>query len=77
MPYISEKDRDDLAFCVEEDFDFIAASFVRSADDIVMIRNELESHSCRDIRIIAKIENTDGVENIDDIIADFDQALRK
>ena len=68
MPYISEKDRDDLAFCVEEDFEFIAASFTRSADDIVMIRNELESHNCRNIRIIAKIENTDGVENIDDII---------
>ena len=68
MPYISDKDRADLAFCVEEDFDFIAASFVRSADDVVMIRNELESHNCRNIRIIAKIENTDGVENIDDII---------
>ena len=68
MPYISEKDREDLAFCVEEDLDFIAASFVRSADDIVMIRNELESHNCRNIRIISKIENTDGVENIDDII---------
>lgn len=68
MPYISEKDREDLAFCVQEDFDFIAASFTRTAEDIVLIRNELENHDCRNIRIIAKIENTDGVENIDDII---------
>ena len=68
MPYISEKDRADLEFCVKEDFEFIAASFTRSAEDIVMIRNELENNNCRDIRIIAKIENTDGVENIDDII---------
>lgn len=68
MPYISEKDRADLAFCVQEDFEFIAASFTRSAEDIVMIRNELENHNCRNIRIIAKIENIDGVENIDDII---------
>ena len=68
MPYISEKDRADLEFCVKEDFEFIAASFTRSAEDIVMIRNELEKNNCRDIRIIAKIENTDGVENIDDII---------
>ena len=62
MPYISEKDRADLEFCVKEDFEFIAASFTRSAEDIVMIRNELEKNNCRDIRIIAKIENTDGVE---------------
>ena len=53
---------------MKEDFEFIAASFTRSAEDIVMIRNELEKNNCRDIRIIAKIENTDGVENIDDII---------
>lgn len=68
MPYISEQDRRDLAFCVREDFDFIAASFTRTAEDIVQIRNELETHDCRNIRIIAKIENTDGVENIDEII---------
>ncbi len=68
MPYISEQDRADIAFCVQEDFDFIAASFTRTAEDIVLIRNELENHNCRNIRIIAKIENTDGVENIDEII---------
>ena len=68
MPYISERDKADLAFGVQEDVDFIAASFTRCADDIVLIRNELENNGCRNIRIIAKIENTDGVENIDDII---------
>lgn len=68
MPYINDKDRSDIEFCVKEDFEFIAASFTRSADDIVMIRNELESNNGRNVRIIAKIENVDGVENIDDII---------
>ena len=64
MPYISERDRADLAFCVQEDFDFIAASFTRASEDIVMIRNELENHNCRNIRIIAKIENTDGIDHV-------------
>ena len=53
MPYISERDKADLAFGVQEDVDFIAASFTRCADDIVLIRNELENNGCRNIRIIA------------------------
>ncbi len=68
LPFISEKDRRDIAFAVKEDFDFIAASFTRSAQDIIEMRTELEKLNCHKIRIIAKIENSDGVENIDEII---------
>ncbi len=68
LPFISAKDKEDIAFAVKEDFDFIAASFTRSAQDIIELRTELEKHNCHKIRIIAKIENSDGVENIDEII---------
>lgn len=68
LPFISEKDKSDLAFGVHEDFDYIAASFTRSAQDILDLRTELEKLNCHNIRIIAKIENSDGVSNIDDII---------
>ncbi len=68
LPFISEKDKSDIAFAVQEDFDFIAASFTRTAQDIIDLRTELEKLNCHKIRIIAKIENSDGVENIDDII---------
>lgn len=68
LPFISEQDKDDIAFAVQEDFDFIAASFTRNAQDIMALRAELEKHNCHKIRIIAKIENYAGVENIDEII---------
>ncbi len=68
MPFISEKDYEDIVFGIEEGFDFIAASFTRSADDILEIRKILEERSCHHIKIIAKIENLQGVENIDEIL---------
>ncbi len=68
MPYISEKDYSDLLFAIENDYDFIAASFVRTADDVLAIRKILQKHGGEDINIIAKIENMQGVQNIDDII---------
>lgn len=68
MPYMSEKDREDIIFGIENGFDFIAASFVRNADDVLQIRKLLNEHDCKSIRIIAKIENAQGVENIDEII---------
>ena len=68
LPFISEQDKKDIAFAVQEDFDFIAASFTRTADDILEMRALLESLNNHDIRIIAKIENIDGVNNIDEII---------
>lgn len=68
MPYISEKDRADIIFGVENGYDFIAASFVRSAEDVLEIRRILQEKNCNSIRIISKIENMEGVENIDEII---------
>ncbi|MBR1811578.1 MAG: pyruvate kinase [Clostridia bacterium] len=68
MPYLSEKDMNDLEFGAKTGFDFIAASFVRSAADINYLRKFTRSLGWADVRIIAKIENTDGVENIDEII---------
>jgi len=68
MPFLSERDKADIKFGIEEDFDFIAASFVQCADDILKIRQFCEENGCNDIRIIAKIENAAGVENADEII---------
>ncbi len=68
MPYVSEKDRADILFGIEQDFDFIAASFTRNAYDILDIRKLLNQNGGKDIQIIAKIENRSGVDNIDDIL---------
>lgn len=68
MPYINDVDRSDIIFGIENDFDFIAASFVRCADDVLAIRKILDEYNCHDIKIIAKIENMQGVANIDEII---------
>lgn len=68
MPYISQKDYEDIVFGIEHDFDFIAASFVRSADDVLQIRRIFEEKDCHNVNIISKIENMQGVENIDEII---------
>lgn len=68
MPYINEKDYADIVFGIENDYDFIAASFVRTADDVLQIRKILEEKGGTNINIIAKIENKQGVDNIDEII---------
>jgi pyruvate kinase len=68
MPYLSEKDREDILFGIGQDVDFIAASFVQCKDDILQIRKLLDKNGGKDINIIAKIENVQGVENIDEII---------
>ncbi|MGN0298296.1 MAG: pyruvate kinase [Lachnospiraceae bacterium] len=68
MPFISDKDYDDITFGIKAGFDFIAASFVRTAEDILEIRKILNENDAHHIKIIAKIENAQGVENIDDII---------
>lgn len=69
MPYISEKDREDILFGISQDVDFIAASFVQKKEDIIQLRRLLEKNGGSDIKIISKIENKQGVTNIDDIIA--------
>ncbi len=68
MPYISETDYSDIVFGIEQGFDFIAASFVRTAEDVLQIRRILDEYNCNSINIIAKIENKQGVDNIDEII---------
>ena len=68
MPYMSQRDRDDILFGVEQGFDYIAASFVRTAADVREIRQLLDKHHSN-IRIIAKIENQEGVSNLADILA--------
>ena len=68
LPFISKQDEDDIAFAVEQDFDFIATSFTRTGDDVMSLRRELQKNKCNKIRIICKIENNEGVDNIDDII---------
>lgn len=68
MPFISEKDYGDICFAVDNDYDFIAASFVRTAEDVMEIRKILAAKGGEDIKIISKIENMQGVRNIDEII---------
>ena len=68
MPYISEVDESDIRFAAQENFDFVAASFVTCADDVLEVRKILEEEGRPDIRIIAKIESGDGVRNIDSIL---------
>lgn len=72
MPYLSDQDRADILFGVEQGFDFIAASFVRTAEDILAIREVLGSRSSHHIKIIAKIENAQGIENLDEILKTAD-----
>ena len=68
MPFISKKDKDDIEFAVQEGFDYIAASFTRTADDILEIRRILEENHCDYIKIIAKVENDQGIKNVDEIL---------
>lgn len=68
MPFISEKDRNDIIYGCEQGVDFIAASFVRRASDVIEIRDILKEHNGDRIQIIAKIENQEGVENAEEIL---------
>ena len=68
MPYISEVDLADIVFGVEHGFDFIAASFVRTAEDVMEIRKILAEKGGEDIKIISKIENMQGIQNLEEII---------
>ena len=68
LPALTEKDRSDLKFAAENDFDLIAASFIRKAQDILDMREELAKWGGQDIRIIAKIESQEGVDNFDAIL---------
>ena len=75
LPALTEKDVADIRFGVENDFDFIAASFVRRAADVEAVRQVLRDCGGDDVKIIAKIENQEGIDNIDDILAAADGVM--
>jgi pyruvate kinase len=68
LPSLTEKDKKDLIFGIKNNVDFVAASFIRKKEDVLEIRKFLEDNGCDEIGIISKIENREGVENIDDIL---------
>lgn len=72
FPHLSEQDEADLKFGVEQNVDFVAASFVRSKEDVIGIRNCLDYYGGYDIKIISKIENIEGVEHFDEILEHSD-----
>lgn len=68
LPSLTKKDKEDILFAVKNDFDFIAASFVRKAKDVQVIKRVLDSADCHNIEIISKIENKEGIDNFDEIL---------
>lgn len=68
MPFVSEKDREDIEFGLSQDIDFIAASFTRSAQDVRDIKEILKANGKEDVEIICKIENMEGVNNLEEIL---------
>lgn len=75
MPYISKQDESDILFGVENGVDFIAASFVRRKEDVIALRKLLDYNGGHSIRIIAKIENIEGVENFNEILEHSDGVM--
>lgn len=75
MPYISQVDREDILFAISQQVDYIAASFVRTADDVKKLRKLLKENGGEAIRIISKIENSQGVDNMDEIITESDGVM--
>ena len=75
MKFLSDVDKNDILFGIENDVDFVAASFVRCADDVYQIRKLLDDNGGKMIKIIAKIENQEGLDNIDEIIEASDAIM--
>lgn len=75
MPYMSEQDKADILFGIEQDVDYIAASFTRTAEDVKELRKFLDENGGGDINIIAKIENSEGIINVDAIIEAADAVM--
>jgi len=75
MPYLSDVDRADIEFGIAQDVDYIAMSFVRSVDDVRIVKKLLNEHDANDIQLIAKIENRSGVDNVMSILAECDGVM--
>ena len=75
LPFVSDKDREDIIFGIENDFDFIALSFTRCKEDVLEVRKILDQYNCHSMRIIAKLENAEGVEKIDEILEVVDAVM--
>lgn len=75
LPFMTDQDMKDIEFAIDKDFDFIALSFVHSAKDIYTVRDILKRKCREDIKIIAKIENREAVDNIDEIISAADSIM--
>ena len=75
MPFLSKVDIEDVCFGISQEVDFVAASFVRSAADVNEMRKLLKDNGGENIRIISKIENAEGLTNIDEIIEASDAIM--
>ncbi len=75
LPALTDKDRSDLLFGIEHEIDFVAASFVRTADDVRSIRDFLSRNGGEGVRVISKVENADAVRNIEEIIEVSDAVM--
>ena len=72
LPALKEKDIEDLKTACEHDYDYVAMSFTRNKDDINQVRKVLDENGGKDIKIITKVENTEGIENMEEIVANAD-----
>src|SRR5699024_12622268 len=68
LPAMTEKDKEDITFGIEQNVDFVAASFIREQSDVLSIQKLLVDTEAADIKIISKIENRGGVDNINEIV---------
>ncbi len=75
IPYMSERDKEDIRFGIRTGFDIVAASFVRKREDVQMMRDFLDENGGAHVRIMAKIENAEGVANLTDIITVCDSVM--
>ena len=75
MPYMSDGDRADIEFGISQDVDYIAMSFVRSVEDVRIVKRLLNEHDANNIQLIAKIENRSGVDNVMSILAECDGVM--
>jgi pyruvate kinase len=75
LPGITTRDKENILFAIQEKFDYIALSFTRKSDDVMELRNFLKANDGEIIKIIAKIENQEGIDNVADIIQVSDMIM--